>query len=849
MRLLALLLLLAAPAEASTLQQLDLYTSSANFRVTGSIGVAASTAAPTNYKFIINGPGGYLQFPDGTQQTTAGGGGAGSSTVTVNASQMSGNGTSAYPITLLASSVTLQGNSFNGLNQLVKTNGSGVIPLSISGSANSASVAALATTALSASSAAYATNAASADYALEAASLSSALSPIFIYPGIEVNTSPGYAYNWIVASTTSLNAKYYDVSLDTGSWLNFDKYGLVISSGIRAGASRVDGSGGVNIIGSDGKIPALTSDYFANLDGSALTGIDKTDVTKVPLGGGTMTGSLVFEPTSISTGNIIFQGGYPHSIQFNNASGASNQFLGEVQFLQNGTGKHRIISFGDASATNPQELLIGADTTSSGANVRISGNPSGSADLFVSSWTSVGVNTANPNSAYKLDVNGAVNSAGGFFKNGVEVGGGGDNLGNHIATMTLTTNYGINTSTIQTKNILVYDPVSQPYINILSVNYLNSPEIRFSTIATNSSWSIGNINTWNDALAFRQRGLNEKMILTQDGKLSIGINPTPTEKLEVDGNIKANSFMNTTAGTTNYIVVSTALYAMNGGSGSGSGGYTSFVIDDFTSQTNGSQTQFTLSQQPLPNSLQVSKNGLVLKSTDDYSLSGQVITMVSAPNTGDKLLAQYAVGISTTEKQLVASTNSWTGTNTFNNNTIFNSSITINANSSQQYALTIDTNNNTSDGYVLSISTNGIPKIYGYKTTDQSVAVDTIDTIKFDVISINNNFTYYPSTGKIYANESGYYLITGETASKTTFDVAYLGSGVYKNGNRYCLNTWYVGYATNNHYLTTPYSCLIYLTPSDYVEIRYYHGGGTQTISAISQAGTNPTHFTIVKIL
>lgn len=170
-----------------------------------------------------------------------------------------------------------------------------------------------------------------------------------------------------------------------------------------------------------------------------------------------------------------------------------------------------------------------------------------------------------------------------------------DNLGNHIATMTLTTNYGINSSTIQAKNMLVYDGSSQPYINIMSVNYLNSPEIRFSTIATNSSWSIGNINTWNDALAFRQRGLNEKMILTQDGKLSIGVNPTPTEKLEVDGNIKANSFMNTTAGTTNYIVVSTALYAMNGGSGSGSGGYTSFVIDDFTSQTNGSQTQFTLS--------------------------------------------------------------------------------------------------------------------------------------------------------------------------------------------------------------------------------------------------------------
>lgn len=236
-----------------------------------------------------------------------------------------------------------------------------------------------------------------------------AYKPILINPGIQVNTSYGYAYNWVKVDTSAVNAKYYTAGDDTGSWLNFNKYGLVISSGIRAGASRVDGSGGVGIINSDGKIPSLTSTYFADLDASALTGAPP-DTTKLPLGGGTMTGSLILEPASISTGNIVFQGAYPHSIQFNNNSGATNQFLGEVQFLQNGTGQHRIITYGTTHATYPKEMQLGADSTGDGTNVRITGSAAMNPDLFVSSWTSVGVNTTSPNNAYKLDVNGDVNA-------------------------------------------------------------------------------------------------------------------------------------------------------------------------------------------------------------------------------------------------------------------------------------------------------------------------------------------------------------------------------------------------------------------------------------------------------
>lgn len=80
--------------------------------------------------------------------------------------------------------------------------------------------------------------------------------------------------------------------------------------------------------------------------------------------------------------------------------------------------------------------------------------------------------------------------------------------------------------------------------------------------------------------------------------------------------------------------------------GGGSGG-NSWVEENFYSQTNGSQTQFTLSQVPTANSLTLSKNGVVLVSPADYSLSNQLITMVTAPASSTTLVANYAVSIAT----------------------------------------------------------------------------------------------------------------------------------------------------------------------------------------------------------
>lgn len=56
---------------------------------------------------------------------------------------------------------------------------------------------------------------------------------------------------------------------------------------------------------------------------------------------------------------------------------------------------------------------------------------------------------------------------------------------------------------------------------------------------------------------------------------------------------------------------------------------------------NGSNVTFTLAATPAAGSLHLYQNGVRLKATDDYSLATATITFVTAPLTGDKLLADY----------------------------------------------------------------------------------------------------------------------------------------------------------------------------------------------------------------
>lgn len=334
MKSLVLIFLLASSAEASSLQQLDLFSSSAAYRISGTIGVAASTGAPTDYQFIIDGPGGYLQFPDGSQQTTAGGGGGTGSTVTANSSQFSGTGAASSPLTLKSSSVTLQGNTFNGASQLVQLNGSGFAPISITGTANDALA---------------------------------------------------VAQSGVNLSTVTARFLRDEATVSTAAYLGLDN----------------------NFTGNN-TISSLT------VTNTLIAGM--FDISTVTADVATIGGPLTVNASSITISsdlldyNLIVTGGTKRSVKLDdrNAS-ASTHNLAEIDFMQIGTIKHQISAYGDTNATYPQELQLGSPSGTS-SKVRITGSSTLNPDVFVSSFGSVGINTATPNTSYKLDVNGAIGS-------------------------------------------------------------------------------------------------------------------------------------------------------------------------------------------------------------------------------------------------------------------------------------------------------------------------------------------------------------------------------------------------------------------------------------------------------
>ena len=118
-------------------------------------------------------------------------------------------------------------------------------------------------------------------------------------------------------------------------------------------------------------------------------------------------------------------------------------------------------------------------------------------------------------------------------------------------------------------------------------------------------------------------------------------------------------------------------------SGSGSGNVT-FATDNLSPSCNGSNTAFTLAATPLTNSELITKNGIVLQRTTDYSLTGAALTMNTAPASGTLLYAGYAVSNASTS--ILSTTNTWTagqtftGANTFSNPVTFSSSVVIAAN-------------------------------------------------------------------------------------------------------------------------------------------------------------------------
>ena len=85
-------------------------------------------------------------------------------------------------------------------------------------------------------------------------------------------------------------------------------------------------------------------------------------------------------------------------------------------------------------------------------------------------------------------------------------------------------------------------------------------------------------------------------------------------------------------------------FQLAGGAGGGGGGTNSFVTTETPSGTiNGSNVTFTLANTPVAGTLQIARDGQALYETNDWTLSGATVTMVSAPVTGSVLRASYQI--------------------------------------------------------------------------------------------------------------------------------------------------------------------------------------------------------------
>lgn len=137
------------------------------------------------------------------------------------------------------------------------------------------------------------------------------------------------------------------------------------------------------------------------------------------------------------------------------------------------------------------------------------------------------------------------------------------------------------------------------------------------------------------------------MTFRDTGGGSIGINNiNPTEKLDVVGNIRFSGALlpNNISGTSGQVLTSA-------GPGNVPTWTTitttppatiNFVDSESPAGTkNSTNVTFTLANTPTAGSLHLYFRGLRLKLTDDYTLSGTTITMVTAPDLGDALLADY----------------------------------------------------------------------------------------------------------------------------------------------------------------------------------------------------------------
>src|SRR5215469_7342644 len=143
-----------------------------------------------------------------------------------------------------------------------------------------------------------------------------------------------------------------------------------------------------------------------------------------------------------------------------------------------------------------------------------------------------------------------------------------------------------------------------------------------------SGQALNVINTDNSLTATGTAGLN-------NGNLSVKLDPARAITVVAAGiGVNTNNSLNFTGNKLN-VDGGVVLWK------------TDLVIRETVSGTiNGSNTAFTLANSPVTGSEMIYQNGLLLESGagNDYTISGQNITMLTAPATGDRLKATYMKG-------------------------------------------------------------------------------------------------------------------------------------------------------------------------------------------------------------
>lgn len=354
---------------------------------------AAAPSSPGAGDLWYDTTTGLLKFWNGAAWTSAG---VGAVTIAADSSQFAGDGSAGAPLTLRSSSVTLQGNNVNLPGGLVKLDGSGALP-AVDGS----NLTGITASNVSAS-------------GVQAGALGSSViaSSVAVSAVGDEQLAGGVSQSKIANLTTDLGAR------------------LLKAGDTMTGALTMSGAAAVIVSGT-----SITASAFFG-DGSNLTGVSGTDVSRVAKSGDFMTGQLTTESTITVKGSEFSVGGSTLAVASGRVGIGTGAPAAKLQITDAVTPKLILDRPGYAYQPYIMANQDGEYGLHIGDSVRgdfiKSGYDSGDARHFlrltapsggkvVLTGGSVGVGTASPAAA--LDVGGAAQFGSGAAKSTFTAGG------------------------------------------------------------------------------------------------------------------------------------------------------------------------------------------------------------------------------------------------------------------------------------------------------------------------------------------------------------------------------------------------------------------------------------------